>query len=349
MTKWVVLAAAGALAGIAATSSVARGHDGPMTTPVQRPVVLKLVTADELWSSEFAAAVQRLSGGAIRIDVKVGGAWNLDYERVLVGKVRAGDAELVGVGARAWDRLGVTSFQPLVAPFLVQSLEHQRRVLSGNAPARMLAELEPLGLVGLAVLPGPLRRPFGVTRPLVEPGDYAGATVGLRYGRIAEDTLRRLGATPKAYRVGTLGRVEGAELDPEAIAGNQYDDKGTSLTANVVLWPRPQTIAIGRPAFDRLSPAQRIILLRAARAATAPSLTRLRREQERSLAEICQRGELSLVTASAVQLAALRARVAPIIAGLERDPVTRSLLAKIRAAGEAVPPDVVSCSEGSRP
>jgi TRAP-type C4-dicarboxylate transport system substrate-binding protein len=346
--KWVLLAAA-ALAGIGVNSGAAREHDGPMTTPVQRPVVLELVTADELWSSEFAAAVQRFSGGAIRIDVKVGGAWNLDYERVLVGKVRAGDADIVSVGARAWDRMGVTSFRPLVAPFLVESLEHQRRALSGDAQAGMLAGLEPLGLVGLAVLPGPLRRPFGVTRPLVEPGDYAGATIGLRYGRIAEDTFRRLGATPKAYRVGALGRVDGAELDPQAIAGNRYDETGTSLTANVVLWARPQTIAIGRRAFDRLSPAQRIILLRAARSAAAPSLARVRREQEDSLATICRRGGVSLVTASTAQLAALRARVAPVIARLERDPATRSLLAQIRAAGKAVAPDVLSCPEGSRP
>lgn len=348
MTKWVALAAAGALA-VAATSSSARGHDGPMTTPAQRPVVLKLVTADELWSSEVAAAVQRLSRGAMRVDVRLGGQWNLDYERVLVGKVRAGDADLVSVGARAWDRLGVSSFRPLVAPFLVQSLEHQRRALSGDAPARMLAGLEPLGLVGLAVLPGPLRRPFGVTRPLVEPGDYAGATIGLRYGRVAEDTLRRLGATPKAYRVGALGRLDGAELDPQAIAGNQYDDKGTSLTANVALWPRPQTIVISRAAVERLSPSQRDILARAGRAAAAPSLARVRREHEDSLATICRRGGVSLVTASAAQLAALRARVAPVIASLERDPVTRSLLAQIRAAGKAVAPDILSCPEGSRP
>jgi TRAP-type C4-dicarboxylate transport system substrate-binding protein len=348
MRKWALLAA-GALAGIAATSSAAREHHGPMTTPVQRPVVLELVTADELWSSEFAAAVQRLSGGVLRIDVKVGGAWNLDYERVLVDKVRAGDADLVGVGARVWDRLGVTRFQPLVAPFLVQSLEQQRRVLAGSSASRMLAGLEPIGLVGLALLPGPLRRPFGLTRSLIGPPDYAGATIGLRYGRLAQDTLRALGATPKAYRVGALGAVDAAELDPQAIAGNQYDEKGTSLTANVVLWPRPQTIAIGRRAFERLSPAQRDILARAGRAAAAPSLARVRREHEDSLATICRRGAVSLVTASTAQLAALRARVAPVIARLEQDPVTRSLLAELRAAGKAVAPDALNCPEGSRP
>jgi TRAP-type C4-dicarboxylate transport system substrate-binding protein len=213
----------------------------------------------------------------------------------------------------------------------------------------MLAGLEPLGLVGLAVLPGPLRRPFGVTRPLVEPGDYAGATIGLRYGRLAQDTLRALGSTPKAYRVGGVGAVDGAELDPQAIAGNEYDVQGTSLTANVALWPRPQTIVIARRAFDRLSPAQRNILARAGRAAAAPSLARVRREHEDSLATMCRRGSVSLVTASTAQIAALRARVAPIVAVVERDPATRSLLAEIRAAGKAVAPDVLSCPEGSPP
>jgi TRAP-type transport system periplasmic protein len=333
----------------AALSGAASSATSASDVQAAKPVVLTLLTVDDRWASEFSAAVARLSDGGIRIDVRVGGGWNLDYERVLTGKVRAGDADLVSVGARAWDRMGVTRFQPLVAPLLVRSLDHERRVLAAPGVIRMLASLEPLGLVGLAVLPGPLRRPYGITRPLLGPQDYAGAKIGIRYGRVAQDTVHALGATPKGYRIDGLVGVDGAELDPTTIAGNSYDVRGASLTANVVLWARPETIAIGRAAFDRLTGAQQRILRRAGSAAAAPVYARLVREQRDSTAELCRRGRLVLATASAAQTVALQARVAPILAGLERDATTRSLVARIRAAGKAGMPDVLRCPEGSQP
>ena len=160
----------------------------------------------------------RLSGGTIRVDIKFGGSALLDYERRLVEKVRAGEADLVSVGARAWDRLGVTSFQPLVAPFLVDSVALERRVLESPLVGRMLEGVGRLDLVGLAVLPGPLRRPFGLSGPFVAPRDYAGATFGIRYGGIARDAIEALGATAKGYRIGSLAGLDGAELDLWTIA-----------------------------------------------------------------------------------------------------------------------------------
>ena len=250
--------------------------------PVGKPVTLTLVAVDSLWAEEFAAAVSRLSGGSIRIRTRFGGSAILDYERTLVGHVRAGRADLASVGARAWDRMGVRSFQGLVAPLVVDSLELEQRVLERPGARQALAGVEPLGLVGLAVLPGPLRRPFGLSRPLLGPDDYRGATVGIRLGRVADSTLRALGAAPKGYRIGALGRVDGAELDAATIQNNRYDVPGAAVTANVALWARPETIVISSTAFARLAPAQRAVLRRAGRAAVAPVRSRVEREQRRS-------------------------------------------------------------------
>ena len=57
----------------------------------------------------------------------------------------------------------------------------------------MLDGLKPLGVVGLGILPGPLRKPLGVSR-LVGPADYAGKTLAFQRSRVAELTLRALGA-----------------------------------------------------------------------------------------------------------------------------------------------------------
>ena len=212
----------------------------------------------------------------------------------------------------------------------------------------MLEGVEPLDLVGLAVLPGLLRSPFGLSRPLLGPGDYAGATFGIRYGGVARDTIEALGATAKGYRVGTLAGLDGAELDLWTIARNGYDARGAELTANVVLWARPETIVIGRKAFDRLPSAQQEILRRAGRETLAPMAARLEREQQSALESVCARGKLALATASASQIAALRAAVQPVYDELERDASTRHFIAEIRKLRSGAERRSVHCAASRR-
>jgi len=327
----VALAVAGSASADSGPDKAGGGGSEPAVAPVGKPVTLTLLTVDDLWASKLAEAAERLSGGTIRIDIRAGGSAIVDYERRLVDKVRAGHGDMASVGARAWDRMGVTSFQGLVAPFLVDSLELERRVLESPRAVKLLDGVRPLGLIGVALLPGPLRRPFGLTRALLGPRDYAGAKVGVRFGRVAQDSVNALGATPEGYRIGSLAGLDGAELDVATIAGNSYDGDRSKLTGNVVLWARPETIVISRKAFDRLERSQQQILRRAGREAIAPVLAVLRKEEKDSLATVCSRGAASLVDASPSQVAALRSATLPVYRELERDPGTRALLAEIRA------------------
>src|SRR5438876_773304 len=88
----------------------------------------------------------------------------------------------------------------------------------------------------------------GRSKPLVLPPDYRGATIAIRLGGVARATFATLGATAKGYVIGVLPAVDGAELDLNTIAENGYDARSRALTANVVLWPRPQTIFANRAA-----------------------------------------------------------------------------------------------------
>jgi hypothetical protein len=161
----------------------------------------------------FADAVARRSGGSLRIDVGV------DYrpgdpqqEKHVIGDVRAGRVQLAWVGARAWDTVGIKSFRAVVAPFLVDSYPLEEKVLAGPMAGEMLAGVRPLGLVGLAVLPGPLRRIAAVRKTLVKPGDFAGLTVGTSASLTARATIRALGARPAILRAqGKLTGMDGLE------------------------------------------------------------------------------------------------------------------------------------------
>jgi TRAP-type C4-dicarboxylate transport system substrate-binding protein len=347
-----VLAAATAL--LAAVSACggsggdkAGGREETAATPVGKPVRLTLVTPDGLWSSAFADAVARLSGGTMRIELRVEGGWPLDSERRTVEHVRAGRAQLGSVGTRVWDTMGVMSLRPLVAPFLVDSFALQGRVLESPLAARMLDGVDDAGVVGVALLPGPLRRPLGSTRPLAGPGDYRGATIGSRYGGVARATFRALRATPKGYHVGALSGLDGAELDLNTVALVGYDAPGTRITANVVFWPRPVTIVANRQAFGRLAPAQQEILRRAGREAVAPDLERNAESEQSGLEAICARGKAALIEASPEDVTALRQAVEPVYAELERDAETRELIAEIRALDDGAEREPLRCGASS--
>ena len=107
-----------------------------------------------------------------------------------------GRADLAIVGARAWDEFGASAISALGAPFLVDSYALQERVLTSDVVDTMLQEL-PAGLVGIGILPGPLRRPFGLAGALAAPGDFQGLTIGTQQSNVADATLRALGARPQ--------------------------------------------------------------------------------------------------------------------------------------------------------
>jgi TRAP-type C4-dicarboxylate transport system substrate-binding protein len=204
----------------------------------------------------------------------------------------------------------------------------------------MLAGARKLGVVPVALLPGEIRRPFGRSRRLVAPADYRAVIIGIRPSRVAAMTFRALGGRARGYVPGDLRGFDGAELDLTTRETNEsYDTRGTSLAANVNLWPRALVVVVNRAVYRRLTPAQRAILRHAGVAAIAPAVARLESEEDRAAQSLCSRGRLSFVTASPAELAALRARVQPVYDELGRDPQTSTFLRAIAALRKGVEPE----------
>jgi TRAP-type C4-dicarboxylate transport system substrate-binding protein len=326
-------------------------HDKAGGSAAGKPVVLALANPDpdrtNLDSPDFVAAVERLSDDSIRVEVEFGWGGNDTGEKAeerAVADVRAGKVDLAVIPARAWDRLGITSFRALLAPFLVDSLALEEQVLESPVAGRMLEGVEALGLVGIALLPGELRYPLGITKPLVAARDYRGATVGIRPTPVAEQTFRALGASSETYQPGAISGLDGAELGAVTIGWNRYDERARAITANVVFWPRAMTIVMNRRAYEALSERQRELLRRAGREGLRPLVERIQHDTETWLTAACSRRAFSFVDASAAERAALRAAVAPVYDELDRDPLTRELLSAIQELrGDEPATDVIRC------
>ena len=239
----------------------------------------------------------------------------------------------------------MASFDALHAPLLIDSYPLQRKVLESPLVPAMLDGLDKLDLVGIGMLPGPLRKPLGVSS-LLGPQDYIGTDIAYQRSQVAEQTLEALGAHGEEIPAeGSVAGFDGVEQQVGSIAGNRYDRNATYLAANVNLWPRPVVLFMNRDAFDGLDDEQRSALRDAARAALPATSELEQGGDEEAAAILCRRG-VKFVTADDADLAALERAVQPVYDRLERDAQTKAAIARIRAIRAAVasPPDAPACS-----
>ena len=272
----------------------------------------------------------------------------VDYEKDTIADVRAGKVDLAVIPARAYDTLGVRSFQALLAPLLIDSYALQRRLLAGELPDRMLPGLDPLGVVGIAVLPGGLEKVLSISRPLLAPADYQAATsrqrIGVRPSALASSSFQalRAGQTDLAPG-GDTGRMAGIEGDLAGIVANRYQalTAGETLAANVSLWPRIGSIVANDRVFAGLSKTQQDALKTADREALGVNMARLTRDEHAAVRAICSppggdSPAISFLTASPSDRAALLRAVRPVYRQLSRDEGTRTAIEVIESLKKQV-------------
>ncbi len=153
--------------------------------------------------------------------------------------------------ARPWHAKGVTTFDALMAPFLVDSYALQQAVLESDLERDMLAGLDGTGLVGLGVLPGPLRRVAMAEGGFRASGDLRGKLVGIGDSKIAAMTFEALGATTKTLPSGAvLGGEDAVEQQLGSVVGNRYHKDLPHVTVDLALWPRPVILFANKARFD---------------------------------------------------------------------------------------------------
>ena len=321
---------------------------GPSVQAV-RALTLANVDGDDTSVAPFAEAVRSLSSGTLVIDTALD--WrpgDPQREGELVKDVEADKADLGIEPARSFDTVGITSFEALQAPFLINSTALETKVLSSSISGQMLDGLSPSGLIGLAIVPGPMRRLLGRSRVLATVADLRGATIGIRPSHMTEKTLEALGAKPVVYTVGgaiPLATLDGIETNILAIEGNGYDAGAAALTSNIDLWPRPSAIFVNAKVFAGLSAEQQTWLREAGSRAGTGVVTEIVQGEATSAAIMCRRN-LRFVDATPADLGALRQAVEPVYTDLESDPATKAFIAQIeamRGSGDAAPEPAPAC------
>lgn len=322
MKRWGAIAVIGAcLLATAGCAGDGGGSAEPITLRIGTDDSPGVPAADQI--EEFARQVAKLSDGAVKIEPVWHAAGDSeDWDQAVARLVMDGTLEMGLIPARAWDTLAVTSLEPLQAPFLITSTAHLDEVVTSELAEPLMAGLVEADVVGLALFPEGLRRPFGFNGPVLGPADYAGGIVRAPTSAVSSRMYQTLGATTS----------EG-ENDPETMLAREsslmLSAGGATVTGNVAFYPKVNVLVIGRAALDGLDEAHRDVLEKAALAARdvvikdVPSSDQLARD-------FCASGG-TIVLASEQEVADLRAATASVVDEIAAKPGNAQLLAMIRA------------------
>lgn len=319
----------------------------PLAFAQSEPVTLRLAVADqqgrpsEPYVLEFIKQVETLSNGTITINPiwDAGSDTEAGFEMGVVEHVTAGDFELGLAGSRAWNGAGVTIFDALQAPFLIDNDALAEAVATSEVATRMLEGMSSAGMVGLTLWPEDLRHPFAIPpqTPLLSPEDFAGLNIRTVPSGISYALIEALGGTPmfegSGYEGAESGLLQGASLTGTPTA-----------TGNVVFFPKFQVLFASGGAFERLSDEQQTVLRDAAMATQQKALAEHPQEVDAATAWCADGG--TIVIASEEQLAAFEEAAQPVFDRIAQDPMNTEFIAAIRdlKANTSASPGVTACT-----
>lgn len=335
--------AAAIASGCAGSSPSADKAGGSRGAAVALRLAFTPSTVDQLSGLQgFIARVAALSHGTIRIRLlPTWGGFEPDAEAQVVHAVASGTVDLGVTRSNIFDTLGVSSFEALSAPMLIDSYPLENAVLRSTIPGRMLSELKRLGVTGLAALGDELRVPISVHRPLLAPGDWRGLTFGTYRSGVQEQVIRALGATPLVvfgpFRSQALaaGRIQAFEQD---VVGTEYNDlvrQAQWFAANVALWPEIDVLLANPGRLASLTGQQREWLTQAASTASKDSAT-LAGNDGAYVRDDCAAGA-RFMDATSSELAAMRHSLAGVYQRLESDPQTKRFIEQIQTLKRTTP------------
>jgi TRAP-type transport system periplasmic protein len=298
----------------------------------------------------FVEQVNQASGGSITIETipTYGGGDDL----ALLNDTIGGTVDMGSVSTAVWGSQGVTAFDALQAPFLIDRYDLEREVITGDIGAEMLAATEELGVRGLAIHEGGLRKPLGANNPLTSLEDFEGLRIRSVQSDVLSTGLRALGADPTPLPIGEVygalrdGTVDAMEANLGLVQTFQFYEVADFITANVNFWPFPTALVINQERFDSLSQEQQDILTE--QAAKVPGFSIDFFEQPSDLpATLCEEG-IKFAVSTPEELAELREAGEQAIQQLSQDQQTGDFITRIQEikAGLGDPPAPAPLPEG---
>jgi tripartite ATP-independent transporter DctP family solute receptor len=265
----------------------------------------------------FGKEVEKRTGGRYKVQSFYSGS--LGGERESIEAVQLGTQEL------AFSSTGpVPNFVPeakiLDIPFLFRDKAHARAVLDGPIGQEMLAKFESKGFKALAWGENGIRHMTNSKRSVNAPEDLKGLKMRTMENPVHVAAYKGLGivttpmAFPEVFTALQQGTVDGQENPLSVIMASKFDQvqKHLTLTGHVY---SPGIFLMSKPAFDKLSAADKQAFLDAAKEGVKANRARVDEDDAKGVTELRGKG---MTVIENVDKAKFVAMLAPVNAEFEK-------------------------------
>jgi TRAP-type transport system periplasmic protein len=330
----VASALAAGVAGCTASGSKA-GPDRPAT-------VLHLATTEAQGApytedlERFTARVEDLTDGEVRLEVDDQLIpWTPTSERTVTEMVQDGDVDLALIPTRVFDTMGISGFEALQAPMLIDSPELAAAVASSDIAGTMLEGLDRHGLVGLGLVFEGLRRPMALNGAITGAGDFEGRLVRVPASDVSDRVFEALGAVPDHgadHLVATNGEPYALVETELEVADTDYSP-GSTTTIDLVLFPKYGALLAQPDVLGDLTDEQVDAVRQAAEDTVAAAAQTIADEQELAATYCEVAGDLIEAPASGLQ--SIERRLRTVVDELRQDARTATAIRAIEGLKES--------------
>lgn len=303
------------------------------------PVVIKFshVVAKDAAKGKAAEYFKQLAeertGGRVRIDVHPKGELYTDSEELHA--LRSGDVQMLAPSVSKFGQIGIPQFEVFDIPYLVDSDAAWQKATQSAVAGKLLAQLEPKGLVGLGYWAGG-RKHLSANKPLRRPADLRHLKMRIQLSEVIRLQMRELGAIPQstgftdvidALRAGVF---DGTENPATTFHASRFDRVQSHLTLTGHGYLGYAVIANKR-FWDGLPPDIRGALESAIADTTRYQTGIIAAAEEQAIAAVEQAGKAQVVRLNAVELAEWQKTLAGV-GGLAEARVGSDNVAELRKA-----------------
>src|SRR6185437_3160737 len=161
---------------MAAASIAALALMGPATA-ADSPIVIKfshVVAADTpkgKAADKFKELAEKYTAGKVKVEVYPNSTLYKDKEELEA--LQLGAVQMLAPSNSKFGPMGIKEFEVFDLPFIIPSLAALRKVTEGPIGEKMLKQLEPKGMIGLAYWDNGFKQ-MSANKPLHMPEDYKG-------------------------------------------------------------------------------------------------------------------------------------------------------------------------------
>jgi tripartite ATP-independent transporter DctP family solute receptor len=265
----------------------------------------------------FGKEVEKRTGGRYKVQSFYSGS--LGGERESIEAVQLGTQELTFSSSGP-----VPNFVPeakiLDIPFLFRDKAHARAVLDGPIGQEMLAKFDSKGFKALAWGENGIRHMTNSKRSVNAPEDLKGLKMRTMENPVHVAAYKGLGivttpmAFPEVFTALQQGTVDGQENPLSVIMASKFDQvqKHLTLTGHVY---SPGIFLMSKPAFDKLSAADKQAFLDAAKEGVKANRARVDEDDAKGVSELRSKG---MTVVENVDKAKFVAMLAPVNAEFEK-------------------------------